>query len=384
MKAEEVKKQVMSHYTELKGDGSLGKKYPELNMEDGKKHVLFVQCLLARVGFYRTYLPYLMLNDSETHSAIIATIQKRDFNKSFEDYEVFLATDLITWADYIVFPALLFNCRKMFSSILEVNPSVKFIMDLDSPHFTPNERSEDNTQLIEEQLLNNLKLTDTISCSSSQLRDVVKAQFEDKFKDQNKRFTCLPTFLVSSYLLRRSDDIIESSSSIRIGLQEGNFNQKTIDVIAKLALLEKKEITLYVYSYDKSKFIYPDSINVVFIKSVKFLDYFTTIEKMNLDFVILLGINLKYEQEKAIFQYGELALLSLPILCDVKNQSRRFIKPNVNGFVISKTESLESLIQKLFKDRNLARKAGKSAQGMALKHLSWNPERASQLVNIYK
>lgn len=384
MKAEEVKNQVMSHYTELKGDGSLATKYPELEIEDDHKHVLFVQCLLERGGFYRTYLPYLMLNDSDTHSAIIATIHKRDFNKNFEDYEVFLATDLILWADYIVFPALLFDCRKMFSSIIEVNPEVKFIMDLDDPHFIQNESSESSNKTIEEQLLNNLKVTHTITCSSTQLRDLVKTQFEAKYQGQNKRFACLPTFLVSSYLLRKSGDIVENTTTIKIGLQEGNFNQETIDTITQIALLEKKEVTLCVYCQDKSEFNYPESIQVEFTKSVAFLDYFTTIEKMNLDFMILLGFNAQSEQVKAIFQYGELALLSVPIVCDSKNQSRRFIKPNVNGFVVSKKETLESHIQTLFKDRSLARKAGRAAQGMALKHLSWNPDRASQLINIYK
>jgi hypothetical protein len=383
MKAEDVKKQVMGHYHELASDGTLNQKYPEMDMNDGKKHILYVQCLLERIGFYRTYLPYLMLNDSETHSAIIASIQKRDFNNSFEDYEVFLATELISWADYIVFPALLFDCRKMFSSILEVNPDLKFVMDMDDPHFQKQNETE-KTKLIDEQLLNNLKLTHVISCSSAQLRDSINAQFEDKFKGQNKRFTCLPTFLVSSYMVRKSDDIVESNSSIKIGLLGGNFNQVTIDTIAKISVIEQKEISICIYGLDHSEFNYPETIKVEFFKSVKFLEYFTTVERMNLDFMILLGFNPNSEQDKAIFQYGELALLSIPILCDSQNQARRFIKPDVNGFVVTEKNTLEAQIQKLLKDRSIARKAGTAAQGMALKHLSWNPERASQLVNIYK
>ena len=363
MKAEDVNKQVMSHYHELASDGTLDQKYPEMDMTDGKKHILYVQCLLERIGFYRTYLPYLMLNDSETHSAIIASIQKRDFNNSFEDYEVFLATELISWADYIVFPALLFDCRRMFSSILEVNPDLRFVMDIDDPHFQKHK-----------QLLNNLKVTHVISCSSAQLRDSINAQFEDKFKGKNKRFTCLPTFLVSSYMVRKSDDIVESNSSIKIGLLGGNFNQVTIDTITKIAVIEQKDISICIYGSDHSEFNYPETIKVEFFKSVKFLEYFTTVERMNPN----------SEQDKAIFQYGELALLSIPILCDSKNQARRFIKPYVNGFVVTEKETLEAQIQKLFKDRSLAKEAGKAAQGMALKHLCWNPERASQLVNIYK
>lgn len=383
MKAEDVKKQVMSHYHELKSNRALDQKYPEMDRNDGKKHVLFVQCLLERVGFYRTYLPYLMLNDSETHSAIIASIQKRDFNYTFEDYEVFLATELIAWADYIVFPALLFDCRKMFSSILEINPDLKFVMDIDDPHFEK-QREAEKTKLIDEQILNNLKVTHVISCSSALLRDTFKTQFEDKFEDQNKRFTCLPTFLVSSYMVRKSDDIVESSSSIKIGLLGGNFNQASIDSIAKIAKLEQKEISICIYGLIRDDFNYPKNLKVEFFKSVKFLEYFTTIETLKLDFMVLVGFNPDAEQDKAIFQYGELALLSIPILCDSQNQARRFIKPDVNGFVITEKNSLETQIQQLFKDRSIARKAGRAAQGMALKHLSWNPERASQLANIYK
>jgi len=383
MKAEEVKKQVMSHYSDLKNDTSLECKYPELDKGDGKKHVLFVQCLLERIGFYRTYLPYLMLNDSDTHSAIITSIQKRDFNKSFADYEVFLSMELIDWADYIVFPALLFDCKKIFSSILEINPNIKFVIDIDATNYGV-KNNEDSTRQIEDQLLDNIKITNTVTFSSSQLREKIQGQFESKYGCQNKHFTCLPTFLVSSYLKRRPDDILESSSSIKVGLKEGNFYQETIDAIAKVAKQEEKEVKVFVYGQNKDELKFPESIEVEFIKPVKFLDYFITIEKLNLDFMVLLGFNSKSEQAEAIFQYGELALLSIPILCNSTNQARRFIKPNINGFVITKLETLEYHLQVLLKSRNLAKKAGKAAQGMALKHLSWNPERASQLINIYK
>jgi hypothetical protein len=385
MEAEEIKKQVMNHYAELRRDVRIDQKYPEMDVNDGKKHILFVQCLLERIGFYRTYLPYLMLNDTETHSAIITTIQKRDFTKSFEDYEVFLAKDLILWADYIVFPKLLFACRNLFGSILEVNPTVKIVMDIESPTFDEIEERKGNAnkKLIDSQLLQNLKYTHTITCSSVQLRDNLKAQFEASFEGHNKRFTCLPTFLVSSYLKRRIDEEVELSNSIRIGLQEGNFNQETIDTIAQIAVLEKKEVNLCVYGRNKGELNYPENLKVEFIQPVAFLDYFNSIEKLNLDFIILFGFNPNSEIAKAIFQYGELALLSIPIMCDNQNQSKQFINPTVNGFVVTKTNTLEMQLQAIFKDRSLIRNAGKAAQDIALKHLSWNPERASQLINIY-
>ncbi|MFT6167726.1 MAG: glycosyltransferase involved in cell wall biosynthesis [Flavobacteriales bacterium] len=185
-------------------------------------------------------------------------------------------------------------------------------------------------------------------------------------------------------MVRKSDDIVESNSSIKIGLLGGNFNQVTIDTIAKIAITEQMGISICIYGSNHNEFNYPDNVKVEFFKSVKFLEYFTTVERMNLDFMVLLGFNPNSEQDKAIFQYGELALLSIPILCDSQNQARRFIKPDVNGFVVTEKNTLEAQIQKLLKDRSIARKAGTAAQGMALKHLSWNPERASQLINIYK
>lgn len=377
MKIEAVKKQVMSHYSELKSGKSLEEKYPELDMTDNKKHVLFVQCLLERESFYRTYLPYLILNDSDTHSAIIATIQKRDFNKSFEDYEVFLQVDLIQWADVIVFPVLFFDCRKMYSSILKINPDLKFLIDLDDVH--TDEKGE-----IEPQLLENLRFNHIISSSSSNLLNIYKTAYSDKYNASQKSFLSLPTFLVSTYLHQRSNDPVENSTTIRIGLQQGNFNQHTINTIAQVAESLEKAVTLCIYGNNKEEFIFPQNLKVQAYKAVKFLDYMPLVKEMNLDFVIIEGVNKLIEPQRAIFQYGELAMLSIALLTDTKNQGRRFIKDGVNGFVLSSENRLEQQLKTLLVDITIAHKAGKAAQGMALKHLSWNAKRASQLISIYK
>lgn len=386
MRAEEVKKQVMNHYSDLKSKGSIEQKYPELNMEDGKKHVLFVQCLLERVSFYRTYLPYLILNDSDTHSAIVASIQKRDFNKSFQDYDVFLQLDLIRWADIIVFPALFFDCKKMFSSILAINSNIRFMMDLDELHLSKSNPKSKNEGIreINPTLIENFRFTHRISCSSSKLVKLYEQEFSERYTENNKVFVALPTFLVSSYLEKRLDEPIERSSIIKIGLQEGWYNQNTLESISKAAIAAKKDITLCIYGNKKQEFNYPKNLRVDVVKAVKFLDYFMTIGNMKLDFVIIEGNNKLIEPQRAIFQYGELALLSIPLICDESIEGRIFIKEKVNGFVITEDMPLEEQLKTIFQDVKIAHKAGKAAQGMALKHLSWNAERAKQLVNIYQ
>ena len=60
------------------------------------------------------------------------------------------------------------------------------------------------------------------------------------------------------------------------------------------------------------------------------------------------------------------------------------MKHTINGFILSQNSSLKKQLETLFADISLAHKAGKAAQGMALKHLSWNAKRASQLISIYK
>jgi hypothetical protein len=338
------------------------------------------------VGFYRTYLPYLMLNDSDTHSAIIASIEKRDFNKSFEDYDVFLPIDLIRWADIIVFPALFFNCKKMFSSILAVNPHIRLMMDLDELHIIEVKTNEakEYQQKVDTTLLENFRFTHMISCSSSKMVELYKQEFNKKHKGIEKQFVSLPTFLVSSYIEKRSDDPVKSSSIIRIGLQEGNYDQATLDCIAKVAAKGKKNLSLFIYGNKSKTFNYPTDLTIEWVKAVKFLDYFMTIRKMNLDLMILVGNNQLIEPHGTIFKYGEPALLSIPLLCDEKNQGRRFIKDNTNGFVMSKTKTLEDQLTTIVKDVSIAHKAGKAAQGMALKHLSWNTQRAGQLIHIFK
>ena len=386
MRAEEVKKQVMSHFSDLKNKGSIEQKYPELDMEDGKKHVLFVQCLLERVGFYRTYLPYLMLNDCDTHSAIIASIQKRDFNKGFQDYDVFLHVDLIRWADIMVFPALFFNCKKMFSSILSVNPDIRFMMDLDELHSIEIKTNSGNEfqEAIEPTLLENFRFTHTISCSSSKIAELYKQEFSKKYEGIEKQFVSLPTFLVSGYVEKRSDDPVQSSSVIRIGLQEGSYDQATLDCIVKVASQEKKDISLFIYDKENQVLNYPTELSIEWVKPVKFLDYYMTLCKMNLDLMILIGGNQQIKPQGAIFKYGEPALLSIPLICDEQNQGRRFIKDNTNGFVVNKDKTLEEQLTTIVKDITIAHEAGKAAQGMALKHLSWNAPRAEQLIHIFK
>lgn len=377
MKIAAVKKQVMSHYSELKSGKSLEERYPELDMSDGKKHVLFVQCLLERSSFYRTYLPYLILNDSETHTAIIASIQKQDFNKEFEDYEVFLQKDLLEWADYIVFPALQFDCKKMYSSILQINPNIRFAMDVDELPI------EAESQYLP-QLLENFRFNHVITCSSAKQLELYKELFLERYDKIQKTFVTLPTFLVSTYMNKRSDDPIEGSQSIRIGLQQGHFNQTTIDEIAETARALDKSVTLCIYGNNKQVFEYPESLKVEAFKAVKFLDYIPTMYQMNLDFALIVGKNKAYNPPKAIFQYGELALLSVAFVTDTKNCGRRFVKHNVNGFVLSENNDLKKQLTALLSNVQLAHQAGKAAQGMALKHLSWNAKRADQLIAIYK
>jgi hypothetical protein len=386
MKAEEVKKQVMNHYSDLRNKGSIEQKYPELDMEDGKKHVLFVQCLLERNGFYRTYLPYLMLNDSDTHTAIIASIQKRDFNKSFENYDVFLQVDLIRWADVIVFPSLFFDCKKMFSSILSVNPNIRFIMDLDEMHSVEvkSENGNDLQEKVEPTLLKNIRFTHAIACSSSKLVELYKQEFNEIQEGNKKQFISLPTFLVSSFVEQRSDDPTEHSSIVKIGLQFGNFDQSTLDSISKVATETEQTVKIFIYGNSKEDFNYPTNLTIEKVTEVKFLDYFIALQNMDLDFIIRKGNNENTESKKAIFNYGEPALLSIPLLCDESYQGRRFVKANTNGFVISNEEPLEAYLTTIFKDITIAHKAGKAAQGMALKHLSWNAERAKQLINIFQ
>jgi len=377
MKAEDVKKQVMNHYSDLKGGSSLEEKYPELDSIDGKTHVLFVQCLLERNSFYRTYLPYLILNNTESHIAIIGSIQKRDFTKSFQDYDVFLQKDLIEWADFIVFPALLFDCRKMFGAILKVNPKIKFTMDLDQVY-------SENENSISPHLLNNIRFTHQLLCSSVDLAKMYKAAFSNVFNGIEKTFLTLPTFLVSTYLKKRSDDPLENFTSIRIGLIHGSFNSATLDVISKVSIELKTSVTLCIYGNSKQAIESTDHYRVERFKAVQFLDYFSTIKSMEVDFMLIEGVNKVVKTTRAIFQYGELALLSIPLVIDEKNKGRRFVKHGINGFVITDENSLECQLKALFKNIQLAHKAGKAAQGMALKHLSWNSKRASQLIHIYQ
>ncbi len=384
MRAEEIKKEVMKHYGRLKSDGSIEHKYPELQMEDGKKHVLIVQCLLERVSFYRSYVPYLILNDSATHTAIIASIEKRDFNKSFEDYEVFLPLDLIRWADVIVFPALLFDARKLFSSILDTNPDIRFMMDLNELHTSTVELANPNklVEKINPALIENMRYSHIISSSSSKMMKLYKQEYDSNYERNQKRFVVLPTFLVSSYVEKKVES--ESNASLRIGLEQGCYNQATLDCISSLTEITNKTIELCVYGKQESKLNYPQNVNTSFTRQVKFLDYFRTINELKMDLMILIKCKKESEPSGAIFKYGELALLQIPLVCDKRYEAARFIKDGFNGFVLSKENTLKDQLTKILSDPSVTEGVGNTAKEMALKHLSWNARRVEQLTHIYE
>ena len=162
-------KNVKELFERLTKGGDFSQRYPQLNQEDGKVHVLYVGPCLNATGYYRMIAPALELNESPTHRAIVSGIHKHDFSKGFEDYDNPLDKRLLKWAHYIILPAMLNDARWSTGLIREVNPDAVLVMDLDFNYHAlpPMHKGYGGLQQMQkDQLLQNIARMDMLTTAS--------------------------------------------------------------------------------------------------------------------------------------------------------------------------------------------------------------------------
>ena len=96
---------------------SFEEKYPELQDEAEKVHVLYVAPCMNASGYYRMIAPALELNKTKSHKAVVNQIHKWNFNKKHDEYDTPVDERLIRWADYIVFPTFFTDIQPIIEGI---------------------------------------------------------------------------------------------------------------------------------------------------------------------------------------------------------------------------------------------------------------------------
>ncbi len=157
-------------------------RYPELDMNDGKVHVLYFLAHANGIGLYRFILPYLHLNETATHSAIIANMVDYQGLDKEKTQAALPHPHLLKWAHYIVLPTITSDFRPVYLEMLKANPKLVFCMDIDDNLHKLDESHPMFYKVTKEMkwnLLRNMSLCSFITSPNLKLLEFYKQKVQD-------------------------------------------------------------------------------------------------------------------------------------------------------------------------------------------------------------
>lgn len=377
-------------YNRLQKEQAFEEKYPEVFADDGKKHILYLHCLLNSKGLYRMILPYLELNKTSTHSATIGTMHKWDFTKSFLQYDNLIEEELIDWADYIVLPDFKGDIEEIAKVFKVINPKVKICIDV-----TEFDLVKGSQEFIEpsEQVsskLNSFKNADLISFPKGSIADVIEQLLNIHHPKHKISFAVIPDLISADSFLNLPSNDKADSSKTRIGIiGQPKIAAKVKEILPFIlpTLQEQKdkiEIVLLGWKGKLDGQPLFEGLQVEYHKPVNIANYYAKIHSLNLDLTILTNpINPKEELERSAIKYIELAALAIPVAVSSKTKVSALIAHQETGIVIDSSDEWANTINRLVKDPTVFKQIGQFSQKVAWKQLSWNRFKANLLANTY-
>ncbi len=374
-----MKEQILAHYKSLQVLNSKNEIQAEALVKDNKTHILYLLSLLNQEGLYRSYLPYLMLNETSTHKAVIANLHKYDFAKRTEDYDLVLKQELIAWSDILVFPPLFFDTSDIIDSIKEHKPSIRLYLDIGEDYFRSSLRLPEE-ELI--QLLLNLSAMDNVLFATAQLKQEYEQRTKQLLGKINFGRAVIPNFLHTDMIPTKEESIIKNKK-LRIGMQGAELSEAFLKEISTIALEKKEELQFIVYGRPDLEIGGPGTKAMEYHKTVSDLDYLEMIDGLKLDVFLLApkeAEDLKINSEQL---FGEFGLLGIPILCEATHPCGRYIKDGQNGFVIQAEQNYREALCALISRRDSLKSIGRAAQQMTKEHLCWNEPRVQALQKVF-
>lgn len=330
---------------------------------DDKIHLLYVSPKLNATGYYRMITPALEINKTDTHKAIITSIETNDFSRKLSDFVNQLDERLITWADYIIFPALFSDVSYLMQAIKTLNPSVQLVMDLDRNYFAipvsiPLSRKLTNDKL--KYLENNLGLMDIVTVASEAFQKFLQRFIDDRLENSNTFVQYLPS-LVSRYGYEEIPPLLRNSSQrLSIGLikptEEDLLSLK--EVLFKMNTTFKEKIQFVclgkLHSYKEGDLLLK-KIDCEIHDSVSFSDYFEKLNSLKLDMVLLPAKEGLFNRHQNIQLFLELSVFGIPVISSIHHPAKAFIKDGETGFIPSEVpewiENIKLLIDDDYKTR---------------------------------
>lgn len=304
-------------------------RYPQLLDKAPKTHVLFLGPYLNATGLYRSIIPYIELNKTQTHSAIINQLIPEENNKGNIKTEWNLSDEIIQWADYIVFPTVTDDLTQNIQLLRSINKKkhLQFVFDIDDNyHIDQPGQNNQTAKDVRKNILKNMSLCNIVTCTNSFLGNFYFQQLAT-LTNPPKIFL-LPNYMHHNCFLNTK--ITEQKpNKIRVGIILNRTQNQFNDILLiRKNLLEMqkkhKQTELVLFGWNGRIFnngIMKDALRDVkytYIERVPISQYFNKLVNLQLDFAIMPLLETTFNACKSHHKLLQYAQAGIPcIVSDV-------------------------------------------------------------------
>ena len=406
-------KSTLELYKQLQS-GSFEQCYPLQQEENNKVKILFVAPFLSGTGYYRSILPLLELNKTDSHCAIITEINKPNFAVDIDEFIFEVDPDLIKWTDYIVLPRYCCSLKRFIDAAKAINPNVQFVMDMDTnyhalPEIYPGydnlknstHKKLGNLEKRQQVLLSNIASMDLLLGVTNELLDYYEELLDEHYPNSGVRTEYLPN-LISDYNYENIDEIQKNAGEkIRIGLIGKISTYYDIvhinDVLKEVSNQYEDKIEIILFGWDgkdPSGKDLLDGVKFTSIKSVNFADYrkykrlmkgyFTVLNELQLDIALLPMLDIPCNTHgKSPIKYLEQAAFSVPVVASDIEPYQSIIQHGKTGFLASSKEQWVKHIGSLVESKELRSQIATTANKFAWKEWSYTSANLDLLKDIF-
>lgn len=378
---------------ELQARLHLSNKFQEkYNIEpDDKIHVLYVSPTLNATGYYRMIAPALEINKTDTHKAIITGIENNDFSRKLSDFVSILDEQLITWADYIIFPALFSDVSYLLQAIKTLNPQVQLVMDVDRNYFAlpisiPLSRKLTTEKL--KHLETNLGLMDMATVANKPFQSFLQKLIADRLPESNVLVEFSPS-LTSRFGYEEMPPLIKNDSEkIRIGIikptEEDLLSLK--EVLIKTRSTFKKNIQFVCLGKphsSKERDMLLKEIDCELHDTVSFTDYFEKLNNLRLDIALLPAKEGLFNKHQNTQLFMELSVFGVPTITSIHHSAKSILKKGETGLLASEAPEWIENIKLMVKDSETRSRLGRNALKWAWRFQGYNTKNIELLTEIF-
>lgn len=289
----------------------------DLPQQDNKVHVLYISPFLSGVGLYRAIIPYIELNKTDTHSAIITELCP--FTN--QPFQITINDPQIEWADYIVFQTSFHNLKEHIDLFRSINPKAIFCMDIDDCYHEDMFRQDINiVRPMREQLIKNMNVCDFIVAENETLANYYTG------------LTITPIKIMPNFMNREClefDKKERTTDKTRIGMIFNATQFKDIQIVRKplLEIQKNKDVEIIVFGFNgilpKPYINALQGVNYTHIHHVPVTKYFETLHNLHFDIALQPLVDSKHNHCKSFHKTLQYSMFGIPIVCsDVEPYAR--------------------------------------------------------------